>query len=141
MIRELECALVSVRRFAGELEANGMLRPDDLEVAHSEVVDAIAGLKEGGVPLKSVDDARLWGPQGDPQSNPEGGSKKSNTEPLNELVCCITLEVMHDPVLLVGDGNTYERSAITQARPLFTFSLFSLYAFLCAVTSLRAAVV
>jgi len=32
--------------------------------------------------------------------------------PPPELCCPITHEVMTDPVLLVGDGNTYERSAI-----------------------------
>jgi len=31
-----------------------------------------------------------------------------------ELTCPITWEVMHDPVLLVDDGHTYERSAIEQ---------------------------
>lgn len=32
--------------------------------------------------------------------------------PPPELVCCITLELMRDPVIAVADGHTYERHAI-----------------------------
>ena len=47
-----------------------------------------------------------------PQPQPEyHHPREASVQPPNELVCCITFEVMTDPVLAM-DGNTYERSAI-----------------------------
>ena len=36
----------------------------------------------------------------------------SSISPPRDLVCPITLELFQDPVVAVGDGNTYERNAI-----------------------------
>ena len=43
------------------------------------------------------------------RSKKEGGGGSC---PPSELLCCITLELMKDPVIAVGDGHTYERRAI-----------------------------
>ena len=42
-----------------------------------------------------------------------GRTQSINTRAQNEdLVCPITSEIFQDPVLCVGDGQTYERSAV-----------------------------
>jgi hypothetical protein len=41
-------------------------------------------------------------------------SADSDPRPPMDLVCSITLQLFHDPVLLVGSGCTYERRAIEQ---------------------------
>jgi len=45
------------------------------------------------------------------QSNSPAKNEANNSEPPNELCCCITGDLMDDPVTAM-DGHTYERSAI-----------------------------
>ena len=41
-------------------------------------------------------------------------SSSSSHASADSVTCCITQEIMRDPVILVGDGHTYERAAIAR---------------------------
>jgi hypothetical protein len=41
-------------------------------------------------------------------------SSSSSHASTESVTCCITQEIMRDPVILVGDGHTYERAAIAR---------------------------